>query len=543
MMKKHLLPSIALLGALVAGNAFAEETLIYSWGPNEEGTIEEKGGTAETKNATSTEIGVSQAGYTTIRLTGKSDFSTTQYILITLDGNELAAGDIITVSGFRNKNETGKAVTPCFKFEGSDEVYYENYTYNNLNSAVADSDEYGTEPTTHTYTVPEYGAGATTIAISRKTTGTNFFISALTITGDRDPNAVKTAKTPSASLNNFNFETQGYTLSLSGSSASTIYYSIDGGAEAAYDAPIAVANGNNITFYAAEEGAENSETVTYACELPVFDAEKPYVAWIYDNGYNTYDPEKDPLAVAVSESYNVVPVAIYNTAAQYNAEANCPTLENANLWVITEAIGGKNASTISLKDAVGQLPIVCMKAFAYSTDRWNYGTPANVDKEVVAVTPAAENLKLFEGVEANEDGSVDLFTANKYAANHLQTVVLDGTEAPTDAETLATVDNAIAFHSSAKYVLLGISSDDIESANANAQKIVANAVTLLLNGEEANAKSEVVEPVEPEDPTAITNIAADNNAVHAIYDLRGNRVRTMSQSGLYVIDGQKVLVK
>jgi hypothetical protein len=120
---------------------------------------------------------------------------------------------------------------------------------------------------------------------------------------------------------------------------------------------------------------------------------------------------------------------------------------------------------------------------------------------------------------------------------------LDGTEAPTDAETLATVDNAIAFHSSAKYVLLGISSDDITTANANAQKIVANAVTLLLNGEEANAKSEVVEPVEPEDPTAITNIAADNNAVHAIYDLRGNRVRTMSQSGLYVIDGQKVLVK
>jgi len=157
------------------------EGLIYSWEGAADGATEEGGEIAG--GGDEDRINYSQAGFYTICLRGKADYST-QYVTITLDeGSTINAGDEIAITAFRNKNETGKKAGAKMQFDNDASVTTGDGTeFVNLNAAVETSDEYGTEPNTVTVTVPEGVVGSKTIKITRSQTGTNLFITKLQVT-------------------------------------------------------------------------------------------------------------------------------------------------------------------------------------------------------------------------------------------------------------------------------------------------------------------------------------------------------------------------
>ncbi len=156
----------------------SDETVLYSW-EGQEGTAIETGGTAVASDGES--INYANSTYYTIRLNGKNDYST-NVITITLD-EELEAGDIISVTGYRNKDAAGKTSGFKAKFDQGGEVASAAGTeFVNINSAVAGTDEYGTEPNTCTFEVPAAAAGSTIITATRSHGSTNLFITKLVIT-------------------------------------------------------------------------------------------------------------------------------------------------------------------------------------------------------------------------------------------------------------------------------------------------------------------------------------------------------------------------
>lgn len=181
------------------GDDPAGSDYVYSW-ESPEGTAIETGGVAksysvnaETGETTETneDINVKQAAgdnsYYTIRLKGKADFST-YYATVTLD-KALKAGDKINITGFRVKNQADKKSGVLIKFDKgttqvrtdtSDKQGLEFVNLDNSDGSAADQNR-GTEPNTVQLTVPEDAAGSTVLTLTRAQTGTNLFITKLTI--------------------------------------------------------------------------------------------------------------------------------------------------------------------------------------------------------------------------------------------------------------------------------------------------------------------------------------------------------------------------
>jgi hypothetical protein len=515
-MKKLLLTLAAVVGMLGAGsgNAWAEtvNTTLYSWvgksggATQENGTIKEISVAYDSESKTvtgtseiTTDINASKNSMYVLTCNGswaklRDASAATTYFVITLN-QPLATGDIISVTGYRT-NTAAKYAAPAFVFNYGKENQYvltnDDLNYNNINSSANASDtQVGSSPNTQTYTVPEEANGATSFILTRSVTGTNLFVTELKITGDRDSDAKAIATRPTISSPVFNFKTRNYTVTLTSTeSGAVIHYSLNGNTEyTTYANPIEVSNGDKISYYASAENEDNSITEEYTVSgLTTYDSNKAYVAWAYQADYN-YTLSSDPLYAALSTEYNVIPVAAASKSVAYTTIA--PDLADADLVVITEAMSGDATFSNGLVALFNQVPIICMKAFNYGkqgddTKRWKWGDPLNAAQSITSIKPADGNYKLFEGTTV-ENGEINLFD-NPATDNHIQTVVLSGASAPANTTTLATVGDAISFHTASKYVLLGLSCNDIEHANKNAQTIIKNAAKLLLaEGNDASA--------------------------------------------------------
>ena len=162
------------------------ESVLYSWEGNAEGAIQ-TGGTASATDAGGTDtsaddININNGSYYVMRVRGAKDFSSF-VINVALD-KALKAGDKIAITAYRNKNETGKATGALLKFEkGETNVSTGGgLEFVNINDAVKDTEEYGTEPNTITLTVPDDAAGSKTITMTRAATSTNLFVTKFVIT-------------------------------------------------------------------------------------------------------------------------------------------------------------------------------------------------------------------------------------------------------------------------------------------------------------------------------------------------------------------------
>jgi|GEM_PF-630521 len=153
---------------------------IYSWSADSEGNITEIGGKAVATDGVS--VGFSNKGYTTIRVSTKKADVATSNIEITLD-KPLEKGDVITVTGYKNKNEDGKLVSLFIQFEKGEPFFNDEETWVNINDENGtDFDNDGNTPNTNTYTVAEDAAGSKTIKLSRSKANTNLFITSFVIT-------------------------------------------------------------------------------------------------------------------------------------------------------------------------------------------------------------------------------------------------------------------------------------------------------------------------------------------------------------------------
>ena len=224
--------SITVVQKATSGEEEEIEGLLYSWeSPN--GTVKEKGGTATAKDKDGADITSSiinkqtTTGLYTIKVDGKADYTSGNVIIITLD-KKLHAGDIISVTGCRDKNETGKATGFKAKFDKGGEVASVNGTdFVNVNAAVSTAEEYSSEPNTCKFTVPEAAEGSKVITITRSHTSTNLWISKLVITTEveDDPNAVETPViTPATGT----YGTEQEVTITCETDDATIYYTTDG---------------------------------------------------------------------------------------------------------------------------------------------------------------------------------------------------------------------------------------------------------------------------------------------------------------------------
>ena len=180
-LRMSLLSFVAMLfGTLTwaaISNRAEDATTIYSWEKGGD-NYTETGGKAAASGADDSADDLTK-NY--IRLKGKNDYST-NIITITLD-KELNSGDQIHVTAYRNKDATGKTSGFKAKFEKGGEIASSTgQEFVNINEAVKESEEYGTEPNTCTFDVPEAAAGSKIITITRSHTSTNLYITKLEIT-------------------------------------------------------------------------------------------------------------------------------------------------------------------------------------------------------------------------------------------------------------------------------------------------------------------------------------------------------------------------
>lgn len=133
--------------------------------------------------------------YKTICLNGKSGnlgdgTANGTYMKVTF-ASPLAEGDVISVTGYRNKNAASGA-SALLKFDNGVDVVVggsDGLDFVNLN---ADGDTpSATAPNTLTYTVTAAEAGATSMNMTRSKASTNLFITALQVGGGTSVDAAK----------------------------------------------------------------------------------------------------------------------------------------------------------------------------------------------------------------------------------------------------------------------------------------------------------------------------------------------------------------
>lgn len=172
---------------------------IYSW-QSPQGTPEEKGGKAISVNTSDDRVNYFNDPYYTICLNGKKanidDASGTkgaEHIDIELD-EELKKGDIISLTGYRNKDADGKASTIFFRY-GNGTTYADNSAFTNIcGGTTTDYDNDGATPNTVNLTIPDEAEGSKVISMTRNASNTNLFLIKIVIVrpGEVDDTPVET---------------------------------------------------------------------------------------------------------------------------------------------------------------------------------------------------------------------------------------------------------------------------------------------------------------------------------------------------------------
>ena len=159
-------------------------------------TVNVGGGSSETNNAIfSWEAGTVTGGQVAgngadasnvkediITISSKKANIATDNITITLN-EALQAGDVISVTGYRNKNAEGKVVSLYLWFNDNTNMFNDNETWVNIykDESNPDYDKDGETPNTNTYIVPEGAAGTKVIKLARSKAGTNLYVTKFTI--------------------------------------------------------------------------------------------------------------------------------------------------------------------------------------------------------------------------------------------------------------------------------------------------------------------------------------------------------------------------
>ena len=216
------------------------------------------------------------------------------------------------------------------------------------------------------------------------------------------------------------------------------------------------------------------------------------VAYFINTTYKTYIDgctlDTDPVLLALKENFDVT--VLDNTdEVEIDAEAISSEYDVA---VISEAMAGDKAYVKSLKNLVGLMPVISMKAYAYTSGRWGWAKPANPSTKPttgITVQEAFRGHALFKGVEMDANGTIELYGAGGNS-NNVQGFTTLETDSPIDLEqvlavtsTDATINTIHEFTmNDKKYVLVPLSSDNLELLLPAATQIIVNAVNYVSGG-------------------------------------------------------------
>lgn len=159
------------------------EFTLYRW-ESDGGNVTEYGGSIAYVNGDgSNRINTSTGGYYSITINGKKaniDDETASanagHMEITLnEGKAFAAGDIITMTAYKNNGDASKLSNPYFRTMPSKTAWFDD-SINFGDVKIA-----GQTPTTETFIMPEGVDGDTMLQITRSKSNTNFFIAYIDI--------------------------------------------------------------------------------------------------------------------------------------------------------------------------------------------------------------------------------------------------------------------------------------------------------------------------------------------------------------------------
>lgn len=219
------------------------------------------------------------------------------------------------------------------------------------------------------------------------------------------------------------------------------------------------------------------------------------VAYIYDSSYAGYVLDEDPVHAALIDAYEVTDIDVKSLDGSTVNE-----LLGYDLVFSSEAVGGKHAYGLKLETVVNKVPMLNLKSFYYSSDRWAWATGQNPDKgtNTMIILEAYRNHAIFNGVAIAEDGTCVIFTESDASNNQVQAYKDPGAIIADDivmAKDGTGTYNTIHEHGTTnKYMLIPFASNLIRGIDANAIRLLLNAADYLI------ATKEVY--VEPSDPVA-----------------------------------------
>jgi len=250
------------------------------------------------------------------------------------------------------------------------------------------------------------------------------------------------------------------------------------------------------------------------------------IAYLYDSSYNgAKDADKNPVGWAANGGLDADP--IYATLSTYNVTAidyNGQTLTSAELndsllkfdvVVAGECVSSGNALAKGLIDIVNKVPMLNLKSFMYKKGVWGWGAGVNPSPKATSVLVAEDYLEdpLFADLELDEEGNLPLFECDDLDAlngNLVQAYSVNADALIANDEVLATAGGNLAIHrhgTKNEYMLIPLSSDNLDKVHGNVYSLIDNAVKVL-----AATKSKVQNAAQP----VVTQTPADGSSTNAL---------------------------
>ncbi len=213
------------------------------------------------------------------------------------------------------------------------------------------------------------------------------------------------------------------------------------------------------------------------------------IAYLFDSGYNNYDPEndvEDMLNTIVTESLDTTEPVSYKRIdiAGDVSQLTADSLKTFDAVIVSSAINATTPYVSTIKEAISFVPMLNMSTNLYET--WGFGKATPTQTNTVLVGEAARKASLFTPVDPDaesfidEDGMLQLLddgeTITGYTADDDSYFANDSVYATADGVNAIHVHNA--GHNT--YIMLPYSCTQAPDANS-ASDILLNAVNMLLS--------------------------------------------------------------
>lgn len=249
------------------------------------------------------------------------------------------------------------------------------------------------------------------------------------------------------------------------------------------------------------------------------------VMYVYDSGYSNYvGLDKDPVYNLLAGVYNVSVFDVKNFDSEVGAKFT-ESLKYNDLVFLAEAIGGTHKFGLKCKDLVGQVPIVSLKSFFYTSGRWGWGAPANPTKGAdgwnkVKVNADYIQHPIFSGITLAADNTIALYDGTAKDQNNVQSFDATAAEIVNDpilATNGANAKSAIHEHQQADgkngYLMIAMSNDAITTITDDAKTLILNAVSYeIATSTEYTVPDQVATPVITENDGTVTITCATEGA-------------------------------